>query len=140
VILLDTNVISELMRTEPEPSVLGWLDEQLESELHFCAVTKAEIELGIAQLPEGKRKQRLAEAATLVLDAFEGRCLDYDCTATPHYVSIAKHSWAAGRPMSIEDMLIAATALAHGCLLATRNVTDFDFLPKLELVNPWEAS
>ena len=136
-ILLDTNVISELMRVKPDPTALAWLDQQLDTDLYLCAVTKAEIEWGIALLPDGKRKWQLTKAAAEVLAAFEGRCLDYDCGATLHYVAIANCSQASGRPMSIEDMLIAAIAQANDCILATRNVTDFDFLPALGLVNPW---
>ena len=138
-VLLDTNVISELMKTRPEPKVLHWLDQQFDADLYMSVVSKAEIELGIAQLPEGKRKQNLAAAAFEVLDAFEGRCLDYACAASAHYVQIAAASKAVGRPMSIEDMLIAAIAQANRCVLVTRNVSDFAFLPGLEVVNPWDC-
>jgi len=136
-ILLDTNVISELMKTQPEPKVLAWLDQQADTDLYLSVISKAEIELGIAQLPDGKRKQSLAAAALEVLAAFEGRCLDYVCAASTDYVAIAEASKAAGRPMSIEDMLIAAIAQTNACVLVTRNVSDFDFLPGLEVVNPW---
>lgn len=136
-ILLDTNVISELMKTQPESKVLLWLDQQSDTDLYLSVVSKAEIELGIAQLPDGKRKQNLTAAALEVLSAFEGRCLDYACAASTTYVAITEASKAAGRPMSIEDMLIAAVAQANGCVLVTRNVGDFDFLPGLEVVNPW---
>lgn len=125
------------MRTRPEPAVLAWLDRQPDTDLYYCAVTKAEIALGVALLPDGKCKQGLAEAAAGIFDAFEGRCLDYDCAATSRYVAIAKRSRTIGRPVSIEDMLIAAIAQANGGLLATRNISDFDFLPELERLNPW---
>lgn len=72
-----------------------------------------------------------------MLAAFEGRCLDYACAASTGYVAIAEASKTAGRPMSIEEMLIAAIAQANACVLATRNVSDFDFLPGLQVVNPW---
>ena len=136
-ILLDTNVISELMKSRPEPKVLHWLDQKFDTDLNISVVSKAEIELGIAQLPEGKRKQSLAAAAFAVLDAFEGRCLEYACAMSTNYVQIAAASKALGRPMSIEDMLIAAIAQANRCVLVTRNVSDFAFLPGLDVVNPW---
>ena len=136
-ILLDTNVISELMLVSPNHAVLAWLDQQLDEDLYLCVITKAEIEWGISLLPEGKRKLRLTKAAAEVLAAFKGRCLVYDCEATPYYIAVANCSRTSGRPMSVEDMLIAAIAMANNCILATRNVTDFDFLPDLELINPW---
>lgn len=137
-ILLDTNVLSELMKAQPNSSVLQWVDQQLDTDLYFSAISKAEIEWGIALLAAGKRKQQLAEAAAEVFVMFAGRCVDYTCQATPHYAAIALSAKQAGRPMSIEDMLIAAVAQVNNALLATRNVTDFEFLPGLVLVNPWE--
>ncbi|ESQ13100.1 MAG: type II toxin-antitoxin system VapC family toxin [Thiohalocapsa sp. PB-PSB1] len=136
-ILLDTNVISELLRKEPEPAVLAWLDRQPDNDLYFCSVTKAELELGVAMLPDGRRKRQLAQAVTDALAEFEGRCLDYDCEATANYVAIASESRTHGRPMSVEDMLIAAIARTNECRLATRNTSDFDFLDSLEIENPW---
>lgn len=136
-ILLDTNVISELMKVNPEPKVLAWIDQQLDTDLYFSAISKGEVEWGIALLTEGKRKQQLADAAVEVFAMFEGRCLDYSCGVTPHYTAIAAFSKQVGRPMSVEDMLIAAIAQANNAMLVTRNVTDFDFLPGLGLVNPW---
>lgn len=138
-ILLDTNVISELMKAKPEPNVLAWADQQLDTDLYFSAISRGEVEWGIALLADGKRKQHLADAAVEVFAMFEGRCLDYACYVSSFYVAIAMYSKQVGRPMSVEDMLIAAVAQANGAVLATRNVTDFDFLPGLVLVNPWGA-
>lgn len=137
-ILLDTNVLSELMKAQPNLQVLQWVDQQLDTDLYFSAISKAEVEWGIELLADGKRKRQLAEAAAEVFAMFAGRCLDYACHVAPYYVAIAMHSKQAGRPMSIEDMLIAAVAQASNAVLATRNVTDFDFLPDVTLVNPWE--
>jgi hypothetical protein len=137
-ILLDTNVISELMKETPNVKVLAWTDQQLDTDLYFSAISKAEVEWGIALLADGKRKQHLADAAVEVFAMFEGRCLDYTCRVAPFYVAIALYSKQVGRPMSVEDMLIAAVAQANDAVLATRNVADFDFLPELALVNPWE--
>ncbi len=136
-ILLDTNVISELMLANPNQNVLSWLDQQLDEDLYICAITKAEIEWGIALLPDGRRKKRLSNAASEVLTAFSKRCLVYDCETTHQYVAIANCSRISGRPMTVEDMLIAAIAQANNYILATRNVSDFNFLPNLRLINPW---
>ncbi len=136
-ILLDTNVISELMLAVPNPAVLAGLDQQLSDDLYICVITKAEIEWGIALLPEGKKKKRLANASSEVLAAFGNRCLVYDCETTLHYVAVAHCSRSSGRPMNVEDMQIAAIAKANGCTLATRNTTAFNFLPDLKLFNPW---
>ncbi|MBU0656046.1 MAG: type II toxin-antitoxin system VapC family toxin [Gammaproteobacteria bacterium] len=136
-ILLDTNVISELMKVNPEPNVLAWTDRQLDTDLYFSAISKGEVEWGIALLADGKRKRQLADIASEVFALFDRRCLDYSCDITPHYVAIAAFAKQVGRPMRVEDMLIAAVAQANDCVLATRNVTDFDFLSGLVLVNPW---
>ncbi|TXH71664.1 MAG: type II toxin-antitoxin system VapC family toxin [Thiothrix sp.] len=136
--LLDTNVISELMKTKPEANVLHWVDQQLDTDLYFCAVSKGEIEWGIALLPEGKRKQTLAEAAIHVFELFEERCLSYSCEVSPFYRDIAVVSKQLGRPMSVEDQLIAAIAQANNAVLVTCNIVNFDFLPNLNVLNPWE--
>ncbi len=137
-ILLDTNVISELMKAEPNANVLAWVDEQLDTDLYFSSISKGEIEWGIALLPEGKRKHQLADAAKEIFAMFEERCLDYTCYASPFYVAIAAYSKEIGRPMSVEDMLIAAIARANHATLVTRNTVDFNFLPNLTLINPWD--
>ncbi len=136
-ILLDTNVISELMKAQPNPNVLAWTDQQLDTDLYFSSISKGEIEWGIALLPDSKRKQQLADAACEVFAMFDGRCLNYTCDVSPFYVAIATYSKQIGRPMSVEDMLIAAIAQANQATLATRNTADFDFLPALVLINPW---
>ncbi len=136
-ILLDTNVISELMKASPATSVLKWVDAQVETDLYICAISKAEIEWGIGLLKESKRKQQLKQAATAIFELFTGRCLDYSCSAASHYADIALSAKRSGRPMSIEDMMIAAIAQAQNGLLVTRNTKDFEFLPKIRLFNPW---
>jgi predicted nucleic acid-binding protein len=137
-ITLDTNVISEIMRPEPNPAVLNWLDAQYRDELFISAIVKAEIEMGIAILDEGKRKQTLFKAAEFIFINFSNRYLAFDEKTASHYAAIIAFARKKGRPISVEDALIAATALQHSAPLATRNVTDFDFLINLELINPWE--
>ncbi len=136
-ILLDTNVISELMKREPNLIVIGWLDEQFSHDLYLPAIVKAEIEMGIAILNNGKRKQALLQAAELVFMSFTSRCLPFDGESATYYAKIIAFTKEQGRPMSVEDAQIAAMAVQHSTLLATRNTTDFDFLDNLNLINPW---
>lgn len=137
-IVLDTNVISEIMRPEPNPAVLNWLDAQYADELYISAIVKAEIEMGIAILDDGKRKQALFKAAEFVFMNFANRFLSFDDKTASQYAAIIAFAKKQGHPMSVEDALIAATAIHHSAPLATRNVTDFDFLMNLKLINPWE--
>ncbi len=136
-ILLDTSVVSEWMKRSPEPRVIAWIDEQPASHLFLPSVGKAEIESGIALLPQGRRKMALSRAAQAVFEALASRCLPLDCRATVDYARILSLSKSSGRPISVEDAQIAAIAYRHSLQLATRNVSDFDFLSDLELVNPW---
>ena len=136
-ILLDTNVISELMRQTPDPSVMTWIDGQPQECLYSSAVTRAEIELGIALLPEGRRKQGLQLAATRMFAEFRGRCLAFDESAASQYALVVSRAMRAGRGISVEDAQIAAMALAGGFALATRNVRDFAQIDGLGVVDPW---
>lgn len=139
-ILLDTNVLSELMRTHPSPNVIRWLDTQADADLYISVISKAEIQLGISRLPNGQRRIGLSAAADELLAEFAERCLELPCAATPAYVRVAEASRSLGRPMSIEDMQIAAIAMQHAAVLATRNVKDFDCLADLKLRNPWDEA
>ena len=136
-ILLDSNVLSELMRQVPAPPVLTWLDLQPRDRLYISAITRAEIELGIALLPEGRRKEALAVAAGRMFAEFHGRCLPFEEAAASHYAAIVSVRTRAGRQISVEDAEIAATALANGFVLATRNTRDFEGIEGLLTVDPW---
>ena len=137
-ILLDTNVVSELMRPAPEPKVLAWLDAQPEADVWISAVTVGEIRLGIGLLPDGKRKERLAGLAEAMFqEDFSGSCLSYDMLAAAEYAEIVATRTRLGRPISVEDAQIAAMARSGGLTLATRNTKDFSDIDELPLVNPW---
>jgi hypothetical protein len=135
--LIDTNVISELMRATPVPSVLNWFSTQDPSTLYLSAVTEAELRTGIAILPEGQRREGLRAAldATIAED-FEGRILPFDTDAAKTYAEIASMRRAAGRPIADADCQIAAIARASGAIVATRNLRDFEGCG-VDLVNPW---
>lgn len=138
--LLDTNILSEWMKPSPDLRLLAWLDAQPARKLYLPAVAKAEIESGIALLPDGKRKAALQRAARVIIDEFSSRCLPLDCETTVAYAKILSQSKTAGRPMSVEDAQIAAIAYQNALKLVTRNVRGFDFLTNLQLVNPWQSS
>ena len=137
-ILLDTNVLSEVMRTKPAPQVLAWMDDLRATTIYVCSVTEAELLLGVALLPAGKRRSTLAsQVKTLFATHFHQRCLAFDSPAAAHYSQIVSHRQRIGRPISTEDAQIAAIAVSHGYRLATRNVADFANIEALTIVNPW---
>lgn len=136
-ILLDTNVISELMRAEPAQAVLDWFGQHDAADLFISAVTEAELRAGIAYLPEGQRRDRLQVAVDAMIDQdFLGRILPFDTVAARPYAEIAAQRRAAGRPIAEADCQIAAIARATDAPLATRNVKDFDGCG-LRVINPW---
>lgn len=136
--VLDTNVLSELMRDNPALAVMSWLDSHDEQSLHTTAVTQAEILAGIAVLPEGRRRDALATGAEqLFQQDFSGRCLVFNSAAAEHYAMVRAQRQRAGKPISTEDALIAAIALAANFCLVTRNVKDFEGLDGLQVINPW---
>jgi predicted nucleic acid-binding protein len=140
VILLDTNVLSELMRPSPEAQVLSWLDSRPAADFWISAVTVAEISLGIALLPDGKRRKILAELAfQMFQEDFVGRCLPFDQEAAMVHATIVAARMHMGRPISVEDAQIAAIAVSGRLALATRNVGDFAGITGLRVVNPWQA-
>jgi hypothetical protein len=137
-ILLDTNVISELMRPAPDRKVIDWLDAKPESDIWISSISMAEIHLGIALLPDGKRKEMLLDLTEkMVREDFSGKCLPFDCEASVEYAWIVSKRNRNGHPISVEDAQIAAIALFGELTLATRNVKDFTGIEGLDVVNPW---
>jgi toxin FitB len=137
VILLDTNVISELMRPSPSPDVEAWLASEPSEGLFTSAVTEAELRYGLGLLPEGRRRGQLADAIDgLLSEDFGGRILPFDRMAALAYAEIAVDRRRAGRPISPFDGQIAAIARSHDATLATRNVQDFESCG-VRLLNPW---
>ncbi len=135
--LLDTNVLSELLRSAPEAMVLTWFAGQPSETLFVSAVTQAEMTLAARLMPAGKRRASLQAAlGAMFSEDFAGRILPFDSSAVPAYVDIVSARRAAGRPISQFDAQIAAIALYAGAKLATRNVNDFENCG-VTLVNPW---
>ena len=138
-VVLDTNVVSELMLAAPSPEVLAWMDGLRRGELFVTAVTEAEIRTGIAFLPKGARRQGLADAAERTLAVlFEGRVLPFDSGAARAYADIAADRRAAGRPISQSDCQIAAIAFSRGMAVATRDARDFSGTG-VEVIDPWQG-
>jgi toxin FitB len=135
--LLDTNVLSELLRAAPEPTVLAWLAEQPAPTLFVSAITQAEMMLGARLMPAGKRRVALESAIQAMFEEdFEGRNLPFSSAVVPGYVDIVSARRAAGRPIAQFDAQIAAIARHHGSRLATRNVADFTGCG-VTVVDPW---
>ena len=138
-IVLDTNVLSEAMKTAPAPAVASWMVRQNAGELFTTTVSEAEILLGIAILPDGRRKQTLYEAARRVLGLFSSRILSFDGAAAQVYARIVAERRRMGRPIgSFDAQMIAAIARSQGMALATRNVPDFAGIDVI-LIDPWRV-
>jgi predicted nucleic acid-binding protein len=136
VILLDTNVLSELVKPQPDPRVVSWT-RRTAAALVVPTIAVAEMAFGIEKLVQGRRRDELLEALRRLVSEFADRLFDFNISAAWAYGRIVAGARRAGRPMALPDALIAATAQANGCALATRNVKDFAGTG-LELVHPWQ--
>lgn len=134
-ILLDTNVISESMRVEPDPRLIDWMDRQRASHLFLSAISVDEIVFGIAVLPDGRRKNRLVRTFAGVADAFDGRIAAFDANAARESARFRARRRLVGRPMSLADSQIAGIAKSKGLSLATLNARDFEALD-LAVIEP----
>ncbi|GEO84673.1 MULTISPECIES: type II toxin-antitoxin system VapC family toxin [Alphaproteobacteria] len=137
-IVLDTNVLSELLAPAPAPAVVAWLAAQPAASVFTTAVTEAEILYGLALLPEGRRRRALEAAVKPIFtEDLAGRVLAFDRDAAESYAAIAAHRRAIGRPISQFDAQIAAIAVSRGASVATRNVADFAETGAV-IINPWD--
>jgi predicted nucleic acid-binding protein len=139
-IVLDTNVISELMHPRGEPRVVAWVDQLPGGDVFLTAVTTAELRYGIARLPDGRRKADLAARVQRTLDEdFAGRILSFDDGAAAHYADIVTHRERRGSVISMADAQIAAICRHHRAGLATRNTKDFADTG-VDLFDPWQPT
>jgi len=137
-ILLDTNVISEPLRREPEPGVIEWIDAQALETLYLSAITVAELRSGIALLPAGKRRAGLLKnLERRVLPLFAGRVLPFDLPCTQTYAELIAKAQKAGLAIVAADGFIAATAAANGLAVATRDTSPFE-AAGVTVINPWK--
>jgi toxin FitB len=140
VIVLDTNVISELARLAPDTGVLSWLDSLEVAEVATTAITAAELRYGVARLPDGRRKRELAVVIRGILtEDFHGRVLPFDEGASVRYAEVVTGREQLARPIGVPDAQIAAICRDLGATLATRNIPDFEETG-IELINPWKLS
>jgi len=137
-IVLDTNVISEAMKPEPNPAVRTWLNEQVAETLYLTSVTLAEILFGIAVLPAGRRRNTLTRALEGSLELFADRVLPFDTDAARHYTALAVTARNAGRGFPTPDGYIAAIAASRGFIVASRDTSPFE-AGGLRVVDPWET-
>ena len=133
-IVLDTNVLSEAMKSTPDPAVARWMVR--ERNLFTTAVSEAEIVYGITILPDGRRKRELETAAQGIFALFAGRIFPFDSAAAREFALIVADRRRAGRPIEDFDAQIAAISRSRGFILATRNIADFEGIG-LSIVDPW---
>ena len=137
-IVIDTNVISELWRGEPSPHIIAWMDAQTVETLYLSAVMVAELRFGLATMPPGKRRtvfQDRFEAETLPL--FAGRILPFDLAASQAYADLMAQARSNGQAIGMADGYIAAIALSRGFMVATRDTSPF-LSAGLKVINPWD--
>jgi predicted nucleic acid-binding protein len=139
-IILDTNVLSELVRAKPDENVLAWLDARNSQDLQTTAITVAELLYGVQRLPNGRRKTGLRDAIdSMLADELAGKVLAFDGNAARQYATLVVARETAGRPIGAADAQIAAICRSHGAALATRNGKDFD-ATGITVMDPWTAT
>ena len=135
--LLDTCLISELVKKEPNPAVINWLDAQDEQNLFLSVLTLGELAKGIQKLPSGTRRDELrAWAEQDLVERFKGRIIAIDLEAALYWGILQGESEAKGETLPVMDSLIAATASAHGLIVVTRNIKDMERC-RVRVCNPW---
>ena len=138
-IVLDTNVISEVLRPTPDTHVMAWLENRSNSQFFTTTISEAEIRYGVARLEDGRRRQALLQTIDgIFAEDFAGRILIFDRAAAADYAGIVTGRECMGRPISQFDAQVAAIAKAHGASIATRNGKDFEGLG-LDIINPWNG-
>jgi predicted nucleic acid-binding protein len=138
-LLLDTNLVSELMRSRPDPHVLAWVAAQPLAEMAIATITVMEIRFGIALLPQGKRRADLdTRFRQLLAQAFAGRVLAFDQPAADACAELRAQRRQMGNPMTVQDGMMAAIGRVHGAPVVTRDVRGFEGCG-LSLINPWQA-
>ena len=137
-ILLDTNVVSEAMKPEPNPVVRAWLNDQAAETLYLSSVTLAELLFGIAALPSGKRKEMLALTLDGLMGLFKDRVLPFDVEAARHYADLAVVAKVSGRGFPTPDGYIAAIAASRGFIVASRDTAPYE-AARVTVINPWQG-
>jgi len=137
-IILDTNVVSEVMKARADQRVQDWLGDQAEDSLYITTITVSELLRGTGILPDGRKKEALGAALELVLTEFEDRILAFDLEAAKHHATLAVQARATGKTLPIADGYIAAIAASHGFAVASRDVEPFR-AAGVPVINPWNG-
>ena len=137
-IILDTNVVSEAMKPEPNPVVRAWLNDQAAETLYLSSVTLAELLFGIAALPSGKRKTMLALTLEGLMELFKDRVLPFDVEAARHYADLAVVAKVSGRGFPTPDGYIAAIAASRGFIVASRDTAPYE-AARVTVINTWQG-
>lgn len=137
-IVLDTDVISEMMQPQPNPDVRAWLNHQLLETLYLSSITLAELLFGVGTLPAGRRKQLLGQAVDNLEVQFKGRVLPFDLDAARRYAVLAVAAKMAGRGLPTPDGYIAAIAASRGFIVASRDTAPYS-AAGVTVINPWET-
>ncbi|WP_398475227.1 type II toxin-antitoxin system VapC family toxin [Tardiphaga sp.] len=137
-ILLDTNVVSEVMKLSPDKTVRAWLDEQIAETFFLSSITAAELMFGIGVLPNGKRKNELTAILDGIIKLFENRILPFDTAAARHYAELTVKARAVGKGFPTPDGYIASIAASHGFAVATRDPSAFN-AAGLRVIDPWKT-
>ena len=137
-IILDTNVVSEAMKPEPNPVVRAWLNNQAAETLYLSSVTLAELLFGIAALPSGKRKEMLALTLEGLMGLVKDRVLPFDVEAARHYADLAVVAKVSGRGFPTPDGYIAAIAASRGFIVASRDTAPYE-AARVTVINPWQG-
>lgn len=139
-IILDTNLLSEPLRPDPEPRVVAWIDAQPTETLYLTAISAAELRAGVALLPAGKRRSTLQDSLEqTILPLFTGRVLPFDLDCTFAYARLLAKTRKAGQAIATADAFIAAIASVHGFAIATRDTAPFQSAG-LTVINPWNLA
>lgn len=138
-IVLDTNVVSEALKPEPNPAVRTWLNDQAAETLYLSSVTLAELLFGVGALPVSQRKDRLAHALEGLMALFKGRVLPFDLDAARRYAELAVTAKVAGRGFPLPDGYIAAIAVSRGFIVASRDTAPYR-AARVTVIDPWETS
>jgi predicted nucleic acid-binding protein len=144
-IVLDTNVLSALMRDPPDAAVVDWLDGQTPESVWTTSITVFEVRFGLARMSPGRRRSNLEQAFdALIREDLSGRVLGLDAQAADQAARLAALREMAGKPVDLRDTLLAGIALVRGCPIATRNVRHFDDLIKMDhrviAIDPWKSA
>ena len=137
-IILDTNVISEAMKRDPNPAVKEWLNKQAVETLYLSTIVLAELLFGVAALPTGKRKSKLTAALNGITELFGDRVVLFDIPTAQAYAQLMAEARLAGKAISTADGYIAAMAITNGMMVATRDVEPFE-VAGVQVINPWEV-